>query len=39
LNLFDVSKEDPCLLSPGDSVEFYAISVEEFWETKKAVNE
>lgn len=34
LNLFDVSKEDPCLLSPGDSVEFYAIPVEEFWEIK-----
>jgi inhibitor of KinA len=39
LNLFDVSKEDPCLLSPGDSVEFYPISVEEFWEIKKAANE
>ena len=39
LNLFDVSKEDPCLLTPGDSVEFYAISMDEFWEIKKAVNE
>ncbi len=39
LNLFDVSKENPCLLSPGDTVEFYAIAEEEFWEIKKAVNE
>ncbi|MEI6264743.1 MAG: 5-oxoprolinase subunit PxpB [Sphingobacteriia bacterium] len=39
LNLFDVSKENPCLLSPGDHVEFYAIAEEEFWEIKKAVNE
>ncbi|TAH11115.1 MAG: 5-oxoprolinase subunit PxpB [Sphingobacteriia bacterium] len=39
LNLFDVIKEIPCLLSPGDSVEFYAIKEKEFWEIKKAVNE
>jgi inhibitor of KinA len=38
LNLFDISKENPCLLSPGDRVEFYAISLEEFWEIKKAIN-
>jgi allophanate hydrolase subunit 1 len=37
LNLFDISKENPCLLSPGDRVEFYTVSLEEFWEIRKAI--
>lgn len=36
LNIFDVSKEIPCLLQPGDTVQFNSISLKEFEQIKKA---
>jgi len=32
LKLFDVEKKDPTLLKPGDLVEFYSVSKEEYLE-------
>ncbi len=37
LLLFDVSKEIPCLLEPGQQVQFYAISLSEFYQIKKEI--
>jgi len=30
LKIFDAKKEAPCLLKPGDSVDFYSITKNEF---------
>jgi inhibitor of KinA len=30
LNMFSAGKEQPCYLQPGDSVQFYAVSLKEF---------
>ncbi len=38
LNIFDVFKEIPCLLQPGDKVQFYSISLNEFDNIKKETN-
>ena len=35
INIFDVSKEIPCLLQPGDAIQFNSISLSEFEEIKK----
>ena len=34
LKMFDINKEDPCLLKPGDKIKFTAISREEFNQQK-----
>lgn len=39
LNIFDVSKEIPCLLQPGDSVQFYSIDLNEFDKIKKVADQ
>lgn len=36
-NIFDVTKEIPCLLQPGDTVQFNSISLDEFKQIKKEV--
>jgi inhibitor of KinA len=38
LNLLNLSNENPCLLAPGDMVEFYSISLDEFEQIKKVEN-
>ncbi len=35
LDIFDLSKEIPCLLQPGDQVQFFSISLSEFGKIKK----
>lgn len=35
LELFDTTKEDPCLLQPGDQVQFYPVSLTEFQKLKQ----
>lgn len=35
LKLFDATKESPVLLEPGDEIEFYSISEEEFFNFKQ----
>ncbi len=39
INLFDVTNENPCLLTPGDTVQFYPISLTEFETIKKEENQ
>ncbi len=39
LNIFDVSKEIPCFLQPGDKVQFYSIDISEFDKIKKEKNQ
>ena len=39
LNILDVSNENPCLLAPDDTVQFYPISLAEFEDMKKADNQ
>lgn len=36
LSMFSVEKEVPCLLQPGDEVQFYPISISEFENFKKS---
>ena len=38
VNLFNLSTPNPCLLAPGDSVEFYAISLDDFLKIKSIEN-
>jgi len=38
LNIFDVSKEIPCLLQPGDTIQFNSISLNEFEQIKNEIN-
>ena len=38
-NIFDVSKEIPCFLQPGDKVQFYSIGINEFNKIKKEENQ
>ena len=36
LQMFDVNKEDPCLVKPGDKIKFIPISLDEFHQQKFA---
>lgn len=35
LRLFDIDRTDPCLLQPGDEVQFWSISLTEYHQLKK----
>lgn len=37
LPMFSAKEEDPCLLQPGDDVQFYAVTLTEFEKIKKDV--
>ncbi len=34
LSIFDITKPQPCLLQPGDEVQFYSITIDEFKKIK-----
>lgn len=35
LTIFDAAKQDPAFFQPGDSVQFYAITIDEFHQTRQ----
>ncbi len=35
VNMFSATRAEPCLLQPGDDVQFYGITIDEFEKTKK----
>ena len=36
LQMFDIHKDDPCLVKPGDKIKFVPISLDEFHQQKFA---